>query len=254
MASKRWPPAWREPSSPLLPLRADRITVWRIPLEVAPALLSRCAGILGKDERQRADRFHFSRDQRRFVASHYALRMILSAYLGMPANELRFTSGPYGKPTLDVDTQAPVVHFSLSHAHEMALIAVAAGAVGIDLEYHDATAVYDDFITSFCSPRELPAAVGHPERALIYWTCKEAYLKGLGTGCALSPATLEVFPSPMDVARTGIAGDTEWSVCPFAPASAYHAAVAARGCDWNAEYVDWPVSWYPGARGCPLSA
>jgi len=223
--------------------RADCITVWRVALEVEPELLSQYKTVLSEDERRRSAQYRFPRDRRRFIACHAALREILSAYLGLPADQIRFIAGPYGKPALE--NAAPALHFNLSHAHELALIAVAGREVGVDVEYLAAAVALDDIARSCCTPRELQAAVGLPAGALAYWTCKEAYLKGIGTGLSVSPTEIELHPPPTGTTRTGIAGDSAWSIYPFTPALDYYAAVAACGDDWQMECCDWSVMSHP---------
>jgi 4'-phosphopantetheinyl transferase len=214
--------------------RAGGITVWRVALEVEPSRLPEYEAILGEDERVRAGRFRFPRDRRRFIASHAALREILAACLGLPAGEIRFTAGPYGKPSLEGDA----LHFNLSHSHELALIAVAEREVGVDIEHLDMSR--EAIAKTCCTPRELRDAVRLHAGALAYWTCKEAYLKGLGAGFSIPPAQIEVAPPPSPQTRAGVTRDPAWSIYPFVPAPGYCAAVAARGDDWQVEYCDWP--------------
>ena len=215
---------------------ANDIMVWRVALETPPEALSEDETILSEDERRRAARFRFPRDRRRFITCHAALRRILSRYLGLPPGEIRFTANPYGKPALE----GGGLHFNLSHAHELALIAVAEQEVGVDVEYLDPER--EQIARSCCTPGELAAIVSLPAGALAYWTCKEAYLKGLGTGFAIPPEQIQLDPPPMPTARTGVTGDSAWSIYPFVPALGYRAAVAARGEDWQVDCRDWPVT------------
>ncbi|MHB0935803.1 MAG: 4'-phosphopantetheinyl transferase family protein [Armatimonadota bacterium] len=216
--------------------RAECITVWRVALDIPPEMLAEYEAILSADERRRAARFRFPRDRRRFIACHAALRRILSAYLKLSPAEIRFTANPYGKPALE----GGALHFNLSHAHELALIAVAEREVGVDVEYLDPER--EQIARSCCTPGELAAVAGLPAGALAYWTGKEAYLKGLGTGFAIPPDRIQLDPPPIPAARTGVTGDPAWSIYPFVPAPGYRAAVAARGEDWQVDCGDWPVT------------
>jgi len=213
--------------------KVDCITVWRVRLEVKPARLPEYEALLGEDERTRAARFRFPRDRRRFVASHSALRAILAACLGMPAEKINFTIGPHGKPALEGGGP----HFNLSHSHELALIAVTEREVGVDIEYLDADR--EEIAKTCCTTHELAAATRLPAGALAYWTCKEAYLKGLGAGFSIPPIEIQVAPPPVPLSRTGVAGNPAWSIYPFIPANGYCAAVVARGEDWGVEFRDW---------------
>src|SRR4051794_20590470 len=89
----RWPPA-------NIVLRADEVHVWRAALNQPRERLDRLRGALAPDERERASRFHFERDRRRFAAARGLLREILSRYVGSPADALRFGYTSYGKPHL----------------------------------------------------------------------------------------------------------------------------------------------------------
>jgi len=109
------------------------ITVWRVRLETSSEELADDEAVLSADERRRAACFRFPRDRRRYVACHAALRRMLSACLDLPAGDINFTTNRYGKPALE----SGALHFNLSHAHELALIAVAEAEIGIDLEYLD---------------------------------------------------------------------------------------------------------------------
>src|SRR5579871_5902026 len=78
---------------------ADRsVHAWAISLNPTNEVLSRCKTLLSPDESDRAVRFKFERDQRRFAVAHAALRDILSRYTGQPHETLRFVATPRGKP------------------------------------------------------------------------------------------------------------------------------------------------------------
>ena len=87
---------------------------------------------LSPDELARAARLRFEEDRIRWIRSRAALRGILGTYLSQPAADLRFLTGPQGKPALQPDVR---LHFNLSHAGDYALLALCdATPVGIDIE------------------------------------------------------------------------------------------------------------------------
>src|SRR4051812_12681955 len=89
--------------------------------------------ILSEDEWDRASRFHLQVHRRRFVAARAALRRIVAREAVVDPAAIRFRSGPFGKPELDVNPSD--IRFSLSHADGRAAIAVCRHFdVGIDLE------------------------------------------------------------------------------------------------------------------------
>ena len=195
-----------------LTLSRSRVHIWCVALdrqnpEPATSLLSR-------DERERAERFHFPRDRRRFESARSALRVILSRYLGAPAGDLRFEYSPHGKPALAPPAD---LTFNLSHSGEMALVAVARGrAVGVDIER-----VRDADISALAhaafSDREQAALGTIPSEKQLEaffrgWVRKEAYIKARSEGLALhieqievslerAPALLSTPHSPDDVLR-----------------------------------------------------
>lgn len=79
------------------------------------------------------DEVHVWRVDLDSFAAQKALREILGRYLGMPADELRFEAGQYGKPRLAAP--AGNVEFNLSHSRSLALVAVARHEVGVDVEW-----------------------------------------------------------------------------------------------------------------------
>ncbi len=132
----------------------------------------------------------------RFLHGRAALRAILSAYLGRPAEDLALEVAEGGKPCL-----APPgsLAFNLSHAGQWTGIAVARGdSVGIDaalnddLDRHAASALA---LVASAHECVLLAALPPGERVLAerrLWTRKEAIGKALGVGLTGPPTTLEI--------------------------------------------------------------
>src|SRR5262245_42472511 len=90
---------WQRPP-PRVELAATEVHVWRIALDAVAHDHASRLSTLSESECQRAGRFRFEVDRRRFVTSHAALRDILAAYLGAAPSGLVFAEGPYGKPFL----------------------------------------------------------------------------------------------------------------------------------------------------------
>jgi 4'-phosphopantetheinyl transferase len=187
--------SWRAPPGDLALLPGE-LHVWRI--DLARARVDQAA--LSDEEQARAARFLLERDRRRFVASHAALRRILTRYLGPVAP--RFADGPHGKPFLD----GAALRFNLSHSGELALVAVADGReVGVDVEAVRELDLAGMARVSF-SPRERAALFALPpdERLPAFfrcWTRKEAHLKATGFGLALPLDGFDVSLGPDEPAR-----------------------------------------------------
>lgn len=162
--------------------------LWIVPLQIPPARAHRCMAVLDADERERAARFHCESLRAAFIAAHAALRGLLGAASGMAPASLRFRRGAWGKPSIHAPGGACGVHFNLSHADGIALIALSRrAAVGVDIE------------TLARAPeraQDLHAVLSGPERTTLRglpvqdqplatyrcWVRKEALLKAAGCG------------------------------------------------------------------------
>jgi 4'-phosphopantetheinyl transferase len=144
--------------------------------------------LLSSVEQDRASKFKFETDRRRYITAHAALRSIISIYVNSPARELQFASGPYGKPKLAAIHDKKKIAFNLSHSHEVALIAVTQDReIGVDVEWVREDFAFDEVAQRFFTTREVAALHAlplHLQREAFYkcWTSKEAFLKVKGTG------------------------------------------------------------------------
>src|SRR5215510_7082324 len=115
---------------------ANDAHVWRASLDQPADMIAKLAPLLSQDERQRAGRFYRPTDRRRFIAGRGILRKIISSYLTLAPDEVRFVYNKYGKLFISDDQNCSVLSFNLSHSNGMALYAVARRRrVGIDIEY-----------------------------------------------------------------------------------------------------------------------
>lgn len=188
---------------------------------------------LSGEERVRAACFHSARDRWRYVARHALLRQSLALRLGCAPDRLRFTVNEYGKPAL----KGGDLHFSLSQSRGVALIAIAEGEVGCDVEKRDpafaCAATAERFFSRAERQRLASLRPGdYCEAFFNCWTRKEAYLKALGCGLSRPLDSFEVSLAPGEPARL-LAGCDGWSVQSVMPLPLFHAAVVARGSDWQ---------------------
>jgi len=103
------------------------VHVWRIPLTGAMPL----ASSLAPDEHARASALVRPGDGARWAASRVALRGILASYLGVDPNGLTFERSLGGKPWV---RGAPELHYNLTHSFDLAICAVGAIELGVDVE------------------------------------------------------------------------------------------------------------------------
>jgi 4'-phosphopantetheinyl transferase len=175
------------PSSSLV-IRQDQVHIWLVQTNGESISLGDFKDLLSSVEQDRASKFKFETDRRRYITAHAALRSILSSYVNSPARELQFASGPYGKPKLAPIHDKKKIAFSLSHSHEVALIAITQGReIGVDVEWVREDFVFDEVAHRFFTTREVAALHAlplHLQREAFYkcWTSKEAFLKAKGTG------------------------------------------------------------------------
>lgn len=176
-----------------LPAPDDRdVHLWRLNLGGEPPPAT--DAVLDANERDRAARFVFPRDRNRFLRAHHALKMLLGAYIGVPPAAVRVVREQHGKPVLACRSFG----FNLSHSGDYGLIAVSRVAnVGVDLEVLQLPKDARRLAASVFSAPELESLARVSDEALdraffACWTRKEAYLKALGVGLTLDPATVTV--------------------------------------------------------------
>lgn len=247
---------WR-PLSLAPPLAPETVHVCRVGLRDGGAAAARLRPLLEPGELERADRFYFDRDRHGFIITRATLRLLLGGALGLHPRQLRFRYGPCGKPLLIGAEADGGVHFNVSHSHELALIALAAGRhVGVDVEFIRPQPA-DAPTEQFFSPREADAlrALPAPQRQQAFfaaWTRKEAFIKALGAGLALPLDSFDVSLGPDDppalLAVRGAAQATgPWRLVALDPAPGYAGALVAQGQDWTLHRWDWQAT---DATGC----
>jgi 4'-phosphopantetheinyl transferase len=230
-------PARRRPES----LPTDELHVWRVQLDADPEVVDRLHRVLSADECDRAQRFHFERDRRRYVIGRGVLRHLLGRYLAQDPGEIRFAYGEYDKPRLD----GPGPYFNVSHSGAVALLAFSSAAeVGVDVELDDGDFASERIAERFFSPaevqvlRSLPAEL-QPRAFLLCWTRKEAFIKARGDGLSLSLDSFDVTlvpGQPAALTRTAWCSEepTQWRLTDLSdPDAGFIAAVASRSKSWR---------------------
>ena len=155
------------------------------------------AATLSAPERERASRFRFDADARRFVLGRLAIRRLLAEIGGLAPEALEITADKLGKPTCP---QLPGWSFNLSHSGDFVLIGLSPQhAIGVDVEAHATPFPLD--IAPLLGRREADLIAEAPaEQAarLFYsfWTIKEAALKALGCGLAVPPEEVRLGNDP----------------------------------------------------------
>ncbi len=190
-------------------LKEGEVLVWTAELDsVTEARLGQIARLLSRDEGQRASRFHFERDRKRFIVCRGILREILGTYLQVNPDRIDFTYGPQGKPYLkDSEGQTDgSVFFNVSHSSGWAIYALGLGEVGVDLEFVRPIPEMQALVDQYFSVAERSAfrSVAPDLKLKAFyscWTRKEAYVKACGGGLQIPLDQFDVSVDPSSPAR-----------------------------------------------------
>ena len=230
---------WRPgPANP--EITQEELHLWLARLDLPDQRVAMLSRTLSPDEQERAQRFRFGEDRRRFVVARGVLRTILGSYTGLPPAQLKFAYSPAGKPGLDTKTgqHSASLSFNLAHSGEMALYAICLNRrVGVDIEQLRPQVAEEHVAERFFSPQEVAALRGLPpdEQGPAFfrcWTRKEAYIKARGEGLAIPLNRFVVTFGPGDPVALLHTGDqnesaNHWFLHAVDAAPGYEAAVAA---------------------------
>ena len=226
----------------------DVVTVIDVDLNPAKDVVETLRGVLSADEQARAERYVTADLTRRSIVCRGVLRQVLSRFLQLPPQKIRFLAGPHGKPAI-VPEQCAGLEFNVSHSRDTALIAIGRRRLGVDLEAIDEKTPRDELAARFFSERECGDYFSLPAElrcAAFYrlWTCKEAYIKATGEGLSLPlgqfsvsafpdrrPGLFQVDGRPEEIDR--------WSFVMLACPQGFHAALAVEGHGWSLERRTW---------------
>jgi 4'-phosphopantetheinyl transferase len=234
-----------QPWQPAIPgrlIHPNEVHVWRASLDLSKPPQENLLGSLSADELSRASRFHFEKDQRRFIGARGILRQILGAYLKKPPHSLQFHYNTNGKPILANAPGEDSLQFNLSHSDNMVLYAITRNRnIGIDLERIREDIEIMQIASRFFSSSEIASIEQTPESNrnelfFQYWTRKEALIKATGEGLSFPIETLDVFgvngsilspiPMPSDNGER-----PQWYVQDLLPGPGYTAAIVVEGGD-----------------------
>jgi 4'-phosphopantetheinyl transferase len=205
----------------------------------APVEIAALWQLLSRDERERAEKFRFTKHRRHYIVARASLRRLLAERLRIAPRAVELVETEYGKPRLSPVHGSVHLDFNLSHSGALALYAFTSGrAVGIDVELIREVPDIDDLAACFFSPSESASLQALPlaRRSLAFlacWTRKEAFIKALGQGlsCPLDGFDVTIDPdAPARITRieAGIGSVANWTMQAFTPNPCYIAAVAYR--------------------------
>jgi 4'-phosphopantetheinyl transferase len=227
-----------------LAILSDEVHVWRASLNQPTWWVQKLGRMLSPEELRQAERLRSDKERQGFMVARGLLRAILSRYLDVEPTQLRFAGDAYAQPTLISPSPRERLSLSLSHAHELALIALTPGRrIGVGLGYLHPVPEMERIAEGLLSPQEkkIWQALPPSEKLRAFfkcWTCKQAYLKARGAGAGLAPGRLAVALVPAEDAQLlSLDGDpseaARWSLRELAPAPDYVAALAVEGKGWQ---------------------
>jgi 4'-phosphopantetheinyl transferase len=196
--------------------------------------------LLSDDERRQESRFHFRSDRQRYLITRALVRIVLSKYVPIPPTQWRFKTNAYGRPHVaTVLKEVDPPSFSISHAHRIVVVGVAARyALGVDVEHLRSQHISVHIAEDHFAPAEIQAlAVLPPDqttyRFLEYWTLKESYIKACGLGLSI-PLDKFLFSFPSDrvveieIDRELNDKSARWQLWQFQPTPEYLVAICAE--------------------------
>lgn len=215
--------------------------VWRIDVRGGEDLTP----LLSPDEADRAARFRFERDRRAFVTARGALRTLAGSWLGIAPESVAFAYGDKGKPEVEG------LSFNVSHARDVALVALGAGRIGVDVEEMRPDVEMRALARRFFTRAENDALARFEGDELVRgfygcWTCKEAFVKAMGEGLSFELDRVEVAVPPQAPAVLSIDGDAAaaaaWTMSAIDAGPGYAAAVAVDAPGADVVVRDWTTS------------
>jgi 4'-phosphopantetheinyl transferase len=192
--------------------------------------------LLNEEEHAKANKFHFMADKERYILARGVLRQLLSHYLQIPSSELEFFYNEYGKPYL---VNTPNIHFNISHAQDIVLLAFSHLLIGVDVEYRARKLDIDSIAQRFFHINEykvLKELSGLPKQHAFFnaWVAKEAFIKAIGKGLSYDLAKVEILLEPRQLLTIAAIHDpaeniVDWKLYPLAIEPDYAAALAVKG-------------------------
>ena len=231
-------------------LYSREVHIWKIDFASQLEQVSTLERLLSAPEAARAKAFRFAKDRMHFIIARAMLRTILANYLALNPYEISFHYNAYGKPQLSAEHRSSL-HFNLSHSRDIALYAVSMRhAVGIDVEYVDDSLEFDQLAQSVFAASEVSylAALPQQDKSKAFfqgWTCKEAYIKAVGSGLAIPLDSFVVSlnihrPAKLIRVQEQSSEAAYWQLHRFQAAAGYIAALAIRCNNCRLSYWQYP--------------
>jgi 4'-phosphopantetheinyl transferase len=205
-----------------------QVDIWKVSVIANLSSLNDFISVLSPDEILRANRYLRREDRDRFAISRGVLRYILSKYLAIQPEVIRFEFGSNKKPFVTFPAEY-ILHYNLSDSEDSILIAFAASPVGIDVEYIKPKFYYDSILPLNFSRPEIDYINGEDQlqRFFMLWTRKEAILKATGIGLTDHLKLIPALAGKYTIDGDLLATETHWHLTSFISSPDYIATIAA---------------------------
>lgn len=164
--------------------------IWLKVVRDEPALAPRRLSLLSREEQGRLETFAHHSRRTSFVLGRAAARLLVSDRLQLPLDDVRLIVSPGGA----VDIDGADLRLSISHSRDMAAVAIADRAIGLDVER--IRAPHPRLHERILSAREMQMLEQLPvpfdRSVLLMWTLKEAVMKALRIGLRRSMKSVEL--------------------------------------------------------------
>ena len=175
----------------------------------------------------------YTKIDHKFIIYRSILKIILAAYSKLDAKKMEFDYHLYKKPYL---ASKPWLHFNISHAEDYVVIAISRRNLGIDIEYMEQDFPFTNLIPEVFEEPEITAIQNSNDKKRLfysYWTRKEAFVKGLGTGINDNFKHIPCADGE-HIIDAGLSKNNEnWHVCNFNLSDHYMGAIA---CEFSSAF------------------
>ncbi|MCB9481212.1 MAG: 4'-phosphopantetheinyl transferase superfamily protein [Desulfobacteraceae bacterium] len=164
------------------------VHVWKINITHLKEDFIYFESLLSLDEKEKALRFKFHDDRKRFVVSRACLRILCGMYLSKSPELIEISHTGKGKPYISEADFS----FNVSHSKNIVLIGFSSSEyLGIDVEYNRDMNDFMSISKNYFHEKEIEVIESLPKALkkswfLRCWTLKEAYVKAIGKGLGKS--------------------------------------------------------------------
>jgi len=163
-------------------LDREAIHVWGVHVPEMHDRLDALQAFLSENEREKASRFKRRADRISSVTARGALRVLLSAYTGIPPAGISFEYSENGKPHV----QDSDVSFNVSHSADWIVLAFGRNRnIGVDVEKIKQDINVEAIAERYFAAAEIDLIANATDKHTVFfqlWARKEAYVKARGEG------------------------------------------------------------------------